>query len=410
MEKSNQISQKPKFQIGFGDIYPSPNLKKYIGQILKTRRFSYGPITQKLEAMFAELTGVKFPVFCSSGTAALFTAIGVLKNLNPELAKERKYIVMPAVNFIADLNVTVYNGFEPIFIDVSGNYNLDYDALETVLKTRGREIFAVLGVSLMGRPVNGQRIRELVDSYTDNKGFFILDNCENLASKYGLHAPDVFADFTCWSTYLSHLLVGGACGGFIGTNRDKYAVYARSFINHGRDAGYLSIDADNDVSAATLKDITAKRFSFVQHGLNFRMDELNAAVALSMLEDNFLGQLAMRKSNAEKLIKALSQFPLILPTFSKEEEARHMMLPIMFKGDRDALVNHLESNGVETRPVLPMYQPITEKYFGSMTNFKTNFPRAALIYEKGLYLGCHQYLTSEHINYMIEVFRKFFQK
>lgn len=401
---------KAKFQIGFGDIYPAPNLRKYFNQIVKTRRFSYGPITQKLESKFSELVGIKHSVFCSSGTAALFTAIGVLKNLYPELAKERKLIVMPAVNFISDVNVTVFNGFTPAFIDVSGNYNLDYDALETFLKLHGREVFAVIGVSLMGRPVNGQRIRELIDSYTDNKGFFILDSCENLASRYGLTPPEEFAHFSCWSTYLSHLLVGGACGGFIGTNNAKYAIYARSFINHGRDAGYLSIDADNNVNEATLKDITAKRFSFVQHGMNFRMDELNAAVALSMLEDNFEAQLSKRKQNAEKLIKALSAFPLILPSFSEEEQARHMMLPILFRWDKDALVNHLETNGVETRPILPVYQPITEKYFGKFDEFQKNFPKAALIYTNGFYIGCHSYLTDEQIQYIVSVFADYFKK
>lgn len=399
-----------KRQIGFGDIYPPKGLKKYINQILETRRFSYGPITQKLEQEFGKIVGTKYNLYCSSGTAALFTAIGVLANLNPEKAKKRPYIIMPALNFISDLNVAYFNGFQPIFIDVAHNFNLSYQELEHALTKHGNEVFAVIGVSLMGRPVDGLRIRKLIEAHTNNETFFILDSCENLASKFDSQYPESFADFTAFSTYLSHLLVGGSLGGFISTNNEKYAIWARSFFNHGRDAGYLNIDADNNLDEAILKDITAKRFSFVQHGLNFRTDELNAAVALSVLEDDFMGNLEKRKKNAEYLINGLSKFPIILPKFDHREEIRHMMLPLVVNDNTQELIHHLELNGVETRPTMPMFQKITEKYFGNFLSFKTNFPMAAKFYEKSMYIGCHNYLTKEDLDYIINVFSKFYIK
>lgn len=397
-------------QIGFGDIFPAKGLKKYFNQILKTRRFSYGAITQKLEKKFGQINGCSHYVYCSSGTAALFSSIGVLVNLFPERAKKRKYIVTTAVNFISDYNVIHYNGFEPLFVDVASNYNVNYSELEKTLKNYRNDIFAVIIPSLMGRPVDGLKIRNLIETYTNNEAFFILDSCENLNSKFDGEYPEKYADFTAWSTYLSHLLVGGAVGGFIGTNNEKWAIWARSFVNHGRDAGYLSIDADNNLDEATLKDITAKRFSFVQHGLNFRADELNAAVALSMLEDNFEALLLKRKKNAEYLIGELSKIDgLKLPTFSEKEQARHMMLPVMYIGDTNSLINHLEKEGVETRPCLPLYQKITEKHFGSFIKFETEYPMAALIYKHGLYVGCHPHLEKEDLEQIVGAFKSYFK-
>lgn len=399
---------KEKRQIGFGDIRPPKSLKKYINEIIKTRRFTYGPITKKLEEEFGKIVGTKFNVYCSSGTAALFTALGVLTNLNEKKARERPYVILPACNFISDYNVILYNGFIPIFIDVNTNYNLNYTELESKLRQYKDKVFAVIGVSLMGRPVDGLRIRQILEDNTNNETFFILDSCENLASKYDGQFPESFADFTCFSTYLSHILVGGAVGGFISTSNEKLAIWSRSFINHGRDAGYLNIDADNNLDAATLKDITAKRFSFVQRGMNFRVDEFNSAIALSTLEDNFELNLETRRENFNYLVSELSSLPLKLPKFNDKEQATPMMLPII-SNESAKLVEHLELNGVETRQILPMFQPITEQYFGNFLKFKTEFPIAAMIYEKGLYVGCHNYLTQEDMDYMVDVFEEYFK-
>lgn len=399
-----------KRQIGFGDWAVPKKLPKYLKNILKTRRLTYGPYTEKLEKLFCEMNGVKYAVFCSSGTAALYTSIGVLRNLYPEQALKKKYIVLPSTTFVSDHNVVVMSGFEPLYVDVGANYNIAYADLENVLKSHSKEIFAVMPSSLMGRPVDGARIKHLIETFAP-EAFFILDSCENICSKHSGHYPEASADFTAWSTYISHLLISGAAGGFIGTSNEKFAIYARSFINHGRSPEYTNIDQDNNVDEATLRDITAKRFHFIQNGLNFRLGEVEAAFALSMLEEDFIGQLNKRTQNAYKLMQGLSQLPLIIPKFPENEECRHMMLPIrVATGTRENLVNFLECNGIETRPILPLVmQPITKTYFGNERQIKTNFPMSWEIYEKGLYVSCHPYLSDEDIDYMIDIFHKFFK-
>lgn len=400
-----------KRQIGFGDWKPAKNLKKYLNNILKTRRLTYGPYCKRLEDEFTKINGAKYSIFCSSGTAALYTALAVLKQQNPEMAEKRKYVVMPATTFISALNVIVANGFEPLFVDVAANYNIAYNDLESVLRTHGNKVFAVMPASLMGRPIDGLRIKDAINNYAEG-AYFILDSCENIASKFDGQFPESLADFTAWSSYLSHLLISGAVGGFIGTNSEKLAIASRSFINHGRSPEYMSIDDDNNVNEATLKDITAKRFKFVRSGQNFRMGEMEAAVALSMLEDDFEGQLKKREQNSLYLIRELSRFELILPKFIPEEINRHMMLPCrVCKGTKWDLVNHLESLGVETRDILPLAgQPITEKYFGDMLKFRTDFPMSFEIYEKGFYLGTHNHLTQDDLDYMVKGFESFFKK
>lgn len=402
---------QPKRQIGFGDFQWPKGLDKYIRQIKESRRLTYGPICKKLEEKFCKINGVAHAVFCSSGTAALYTALGVLKNLHPEEAKKRPYIILPATTFVSDPNVVLLHGFQPLFVDVTNKYNISYSGLETALKNNVSRVFAVMPSSLMGRPVDGLKIKTLTNDYSPGT-FIILDSCENICSKYDNQYPESFADFTAWSFYLSHLLIAGAVGGMIGTNDPKLAIQARSYINHGRWSGYTNIDDDNNVDEATLRDITAKRFQFVQVGTNCRLGEIEAAFALAMLEDDFMGQLEKRKKNAEFLIKELSKFDLILPTFTEKEEARHMMLPIRLpRGNKTDLINHLEKNGIETRDILPLgNQPILKQYFGNPIQFKTHFPVSAEILENGFYISCTQYLTQEDLDYMVKVFEDLFKK
>lgn len=394
--------------IEFGEWMPASGLKKYFNQIIKTRRLTYGPICQKLEKDFGEITGNEFNNFCSSGTAALFAAIGTLKNLYPKRAEERKVIILPAQTFISDWNVVVLNGFTPFCVDIASNYNMSLTGLESILKIHHKDIFAVMPSSLFGRPVDGKSIRNLIDAYCP-EAFFILDSCENVASKYDGEFPEYYADFTAYSFYLSHLLIAGAAGGMISTNNEKYAIQSRSYLNHGRQPDYVSIDDDDNLEAAKLHDIAAKRFIFTQNALNFRLGELDAAVALSMLEDDFMGQLKKREENALKIHRMLSQFELRLPSINEKEQNRWMMFPIeVVKGDKWKLINHLEDNGISTRELVPLYQKITKSYFGSLLDFQTNFPVASRAYENGFYIASHQYLTDEDIGYMEQVFKNYF--
>ena len=79
----------------------------------------------------------------------------------------------------------------------------------------------------------------------------------------------------------------------------------------------------------------------------------------------------------------------------------------------DLLVTHLEKNGIETRMLLPLTsQPCIRKCWKQkMSAYKDIdgvFPNAHIANETGFYVGCHQHLTSDDIQYMVDVFRKFY--
>lgn len=402
--------QTEKRQIELGAWQKPKNLDKYYKDITKTGRLTYGKYSKQLEKTWGELNGTKYNMFCSSGTGALFTALATLRNAHPEMINRRKYVICPATNFIAGLNAIIYNGFVPLFCDVDNSYNISIKQLEYLLSGYGREVFAVMPVSLMGVPVDGQTIRNMVDTYTKG-GFIVLDSCENVCSKFDNQYPESYADFTCWSGYICHIWTVGAAGGMLGTNDEKLAIRARSCLNHGRAPEYMSIDDGKNVDEATAKDITAKRFKFYQNGFNFRLGEIEAAFGLAMLEDNFEKALQKRMANGEYLLQQLSKLPLRMRYNNPLASIKWMMFPVEVTNcDKWDLINFLEAKGITTREILPLYQPITKQWFGDESKFCADFQISHRVLKNGFYIPCHNYLGQEDLDYIVAAFTEFFKK
>jgi cystathionine beta-lyase/cystathionine gamma-synthase len=70
---------KPVDQIGVGWLELGLREKHYLQQVIDSNRLSYGPFSQRVEKLFAELHDCRFAAFCSSGTAALHLALSALK-------------------------------------------------------------------------------------------------------------------------------------------------------------------------------------------------------------------------------------------------------------------------------------------------------------------------------------------
>jgi dTDP-4-amino-4,6-dideoxygalactose transaminase len=217
-----------------------------------------------------------------------------------------------------------------------------------------------------------------------------------------------FGEIACFSTYVAHILVTGV-GGLAICEDEELATLCRSLLAHGRDPVYLDIDQDDDLRDAALDEMIEKRFSFVRLGHSFRPTELEAAIGLAELECHD-ENIRRRRANAAALTRKLSLFSdkIQLPIIPPDREHSFMMYPITVceEGMRRRLVRYLERHGIETRFSFPLItQPIYKKLF----NLKIDdFPAAKFIGENSFYIGCHQWLTEEDLDYVAEVFESFF--
>lgn len=391
--------------LGVGCFEPTKQAEKYILQVLRSGRLTYGPFIQRFERRFAKKHGSKQAVMVNSGTSALEIAFACLKEV--EKWQDGDEVLVPAVTFVATANTVISNGLQPVFVDVDPKtYNIDPTKIEEKITPRTK---AIVPVHLMGQPCDMAPIMRIARKH---KLKVVEDSCETMFTNYRGKVVGSFGDIACFSTYVAHLIITGV-GGVAVTSNPKYAEVLRSLANHGRDNIYISIDDDDKKKGAQFKQIIARRFRFVRPGYSFRVTEFEGAIGCVALDDA-PKMMRVRKRNGLYLTKKLTHLSeyLQLPWFPSHSDHAFMMYPIVVKDgsgiDKQDLVNYLETKGIETRDLMPLInQPYIRKMYALDEN---QYPVAKWINSNGFYIGCHQKMGLSELEYIVNTFDAYFKK
>ncbi|MDC3298639.1 DegT/DnrJ/EryC1/StrS family aminotransferase [bacterium] len=385
----------PDYQIGSAGFKFGKLERKYVNEVLKSHRLSYGPWSQKFEKIFSKEHECDFAVLSNSGTSALHMALAAMKEKYGW--SDGDEVIMPAVTFVASANIIFYNNLKPVFVDVDPQtYNIDPSLIESAVTDKTR---AILAVHLFGMPADMDPIMALAKKYDLR---VLEDSCECMFASYKGKRVGSFGDVGCFSTYIAHFLVTGV-GGLATTNDPDLAVIMRSYMNHGRDSIYLNIDADKGLGERELEMVVAKRFSFVRFGHSMRITELEAAIGVAQFE-GWEQNISSRKKIANFYSTKLRKFSskIQLPLIPNDCDNNFMMFPIVLKHEKkDRLVNFLEKNNIETRDMVPLTnQPVYRKVYGE--DLEDQYPVAKWLNESGFYIGSHPYLKAKETKYVVE--------
>ena len=395
------VIEKKRREIGIGCFISSRRARRYVDQALDANRLSYGPFHRRFEAAFAAEHDSRHAIFCNSGTSALHLAVQALKE--KYLWKDGDEVLVPSVTFIATSNVVLQNRLKPVFVDVDPQtFNIDPAKIEARLTKRTR---AVMPVHLLGLPAEMDPIRMIAA----RRGLKIVeDSAETMFARYKGRKVGSLGDIGCFSTHIAHFIVTGV-GGLATTSDADLIIRLRSLMNHGRDSIYLSIDDDKDAMGDQLHDIVAKRFQFVSVGHSFRATELEAALGVAQLEEKDKITKG-RATIVRRLTAGLREFEdrLQLPTCPPDRDHAFMLYGLVLRGqDKTGLVNFLEDRGVETRDMMPLLnQPVYKRLFGDL---EARNPVARMLNRSAFCIGCHQHMTTDDVNYVVEQFRAFFR-
>ena len=389
-----------KIELGYLKI--GPTAKRYVAEALDANRLSTGPFIQRFEKAFAAEHGCRHAIFCNSGTGALQIALAALKERHGW--NDGDEVLVPAVTFVATSNIVMQNRLSPIFVDVDPlTYNINPSQIERHISPKTR---AVIPVHLFGLPCDMDSILEMARRH---KLEVLEDSAQTMFASYKGKCVGSFGSVSCFSTYVAHLLVTGV-GGFVTTSDDELAIMVRSIMAHGRDSIYLSIDDDDQINSdAARLQMIQRRFSFIRMGYSYRCTELEGALGLAALEEKD-AMIRARRANGQYWIDRLRplQEHLQLPTIPPDREHSFMMFPIVVKPpvDREPFLNYLEAQGIETRYMVPLLnQPYYRQLF---RNIEDRYPVAKHINAGGFYIGCHQGLGREDLDYVVEVFTRYF--
>lgn len=384
--------------IGVGTFHVTPKMRQYINNVLNSGRISYGNYSRQLETDFAAMHECKFGVLSNSGTSSLQVAIQALKELRGW--QDGDEIIVPAVTFVASVNVVIQNNLTPVLVDIDPLfYELDPQKIGNAITRKTR---AIMPVHLFGQPCDMTKISAIAK---EHDLAIIEDSCECMAVSHAGKRAGAWGDVACFSTYVAHLLTTGV-GGIATTNDERLAVKMRSLVNHGRDGIYISIDDDDDKANGCKREIIARRFKFESIGHSYRITELEAALGLAQLDD-LADIIALRQQNAQYLTDKLLPFlgAIQTPFIRSDTEHAFMMFPIvLWHGDKADVTNYLEAHGIETREMLPLTnQPCYRGRFS-----EADYPIAAWVNANGFYIGCHQGLTQSDLDYIVETFKDYF--
>ena len=388
--------------IGIGTFQFTDKMRSNALEVLESGRISYGPQSQQFETEFAELHGCEYGILSNSGTSSLLVALQTLKEVHNW--QDGDEIIVPAITFVATVNIVLQSGLKPILVDVESDYyGINVEKVSEVITDRTR---CIIPVHTFGQPIDTKNLGTLLVKYQDIKT--IEDSCESMFVCSNTSLPvGMNSSIACFSTYMAHLLTTGV-GGIAITNNQLYADTMRSLCNHGLSYDDLSAQKDKYDPWKLHRD-----FTFERVGHSFRITELEAAIGLAQLDD-LPRIIKKRQGNAKYLTyghirhNGLSQFSdfLQLPAIRPNTEHAFMMYPLVCNqhGIRDRLVRHLNENGIETRRMLPL---VSQPVYKGLWN-PEDYPVARWIDDCGFYISCHQDLTQDDLDYVIEVFGGFF--
>lgn len=384
--------------VSVGTFKTTPKMRELVNTVLDSGQISYGYVSRQFEKRFASMHECQYAILSNSGTSALQVALQALKEIYHW--KDGDKVIVPATTFVATANIVLHNRMIPVFVDVDPlTYNIDTELIERAIDERTR---CIIPVHLFGQAANMRAISEIASRRNIR---IIEDSCEAMFVKHHGNSVGSWGDIGCFSTYVAHLLVTGV-GGISTTSNPDYAAKMRSLVNHGLDIEQLNPD-DN----YSPRPVPGRRFKFASVGHSFRITELESAIGLAQL-DNVSTMLEARRRNALHLTLGIRQInrtqgaDIQTPVTADGNEHAFMMYPLVLpRGtSKEPLMQYLLDAGIECRDMLPLINQPAYR----MRLFADDYPVSKWLIESGLYVGCHQHLSTDDTQYILDTIASYY--
>lgn len=394
-------------RISVGEFHIGDKEKKALIEVIDSGRISEGRKTFEFEKAWADYIGTKFSVAVNSGTSALIAGLSALKT-KYSIASGAKVITTP-LTFIATINAVWHCGLEPLFVDI------DTDSFvitpENIKKTLDQEngVAIILPVHLLGYPADMDRINEIAKEY---KAVVMEDAAQAHGSLYKGRKLGSLSELAIFSFYIAHNIQAGEMGAL---TTDDYTLFKliKKIKAHGRMCECNVCTRSSGVCPPLDNykgvDDFDPRFTHDIIGFNFKVMEFQSALGLSQL--NHADEIFQtRNHNVKYLNSGLSGLSEIIQLPFYSEHVSYLAYPVIIKKTnvitRFKLRRALEKEGIETRPLfgcIPTQQPA---YRFLKNRYKDKLPNAEFVGANGFYIGCHQYLKKDDLDFIISVFKK----
>lgn len=333
---------------------------KYVSEALNTGWISSrGPYVRQFEEEFAQYNGMDYGVSCSSGTAALTLALRAL-GVGPG-----DQVLVPEFTFVSCAWAVSYTGATPVFVDCGDDLNIDASLIESKITPRTK---AIMPVNVHGRRCDMDAIMRLAFDYN-------LRVVEDSAEAHGVRPV---GDIACFSLFANKIITSGE-GGVCLTNDRRVAEQ----MAHLRG---MAIGPEHD-------------FLHKQLAYNFRMTNMQAAVALGQLEslDEFLAIRRRIEAYYDAGLREIREITLLPP--------RDVLWMYDLRAERrDELCAYLAEAGIETRT---FFKPMSRQPMYLDSTWPSL--NASRFTEDGMCLPTHTGLTEADQDHIIGKVAEFYR-
>lgn len=306
-------------------------INEAVSRVVNGGWYLQGKENEQFETNYSAFIGTKYTIGCANGLDALIWIFRAYIEMG--VMQPGDEVIVPANTYIATILAITENGLTPVLCEPKANtLEIDDERIEGLITPRTK---AIAIVHLYGRIAYTEKIGQLCKKYN-------LKLVEDNAQAHGCQYTDgrmtgSIGDAAGHSFYPGKNLGALGDGGAVTTNDPELAAAVRALANYG----------------------SQKKYVFKYAGRNSRLDEIQAAV-LDVKLKYLVADNRHRKEVAHYYYEHLNNPLVTLPDLLPNEQNAYHLFPILVAdGQRDALHDYLDQNGVGTvchYPIAPHKQ------------------------------------------------------
>ncbi len=356
--------------------------------VLQSDFLTCGPKLEEVERKLCRITGAKYAVLISNGTAALHAACYAAS------IQSGDEVITTPITFAASANCALYCGAKPVFADINPEtYNISPEEIEKKITDRTR---AVVAVDFTGQAVELDQIREICQKH---HLILIEDGAHSIGTKYNGTPVGSIADLTTFSFHPVKTVTAGE-GGAVLTNDEEFYKKLLLFRSHGitRNENWMSGKPEG-----------GWYYEQMELGMNYRMTDIQAALLGSQLDR--LETFAKRRREIVRMYdEAFQEMPEIIvqKEIPQSDTVRHLYLlrlnPERLKAGRKEIFDALtaENIGCNVHYIPVYYFP----YYQKLGYQKGLCPNAEALYERLITIPLYFGMSDEDVQNVIQAVKK----
>lgn len=346
-------------------------LREAVNCVLDSGWYLRGEATHAFEQHYADYIGTRYAVGCGNGLDALrliFRAYIEMGEMTPG-----DEVIVPANTYIASILAITDCGLKPVLVEPDiHTLQIDDKLIETAFSERTR---AIMIVHLYGRCAYTLRMAVLCRQYGLK---LIEDNAQAHGCTFEGRKTGSLGDAAGHSFYPGKNLGALGDAGAVTTDDKELAQLIRAIGNYGSHQKYV-----HDYQ-----------------GLNSRIDEMQAAMLDVKLK--YLDAENHRRQEIAFLYINKVKNPLIRIPQCDRDCVWHIF-PVFYER-RDLLQQYLRDNDVETQIHYPI-PPHRQKCYREWNHL--SLPITEQIHAQELSIPCHQALTNEEADRVVDLLNHF---